>query len=189
MKFIFSIIFFSFIIVFQIKAQKIQRKDAVQALNFIDSLIIPLKPAANNLVAYFQKANAHANTTNNYKLHKNRIDSLTQYYNALILVYDKAIKNATLNKTLNNFQSLKSNFLNLLTEGRKPWVKIIPVYIKMFKNGRTSLSISEQNLIDISGSIFNSSAQKALEWSNVVAAQEDEIAKKYNLQLYNDSYK
>lgn len=174
---------------FHVRAQKIQRKDAVQALNFIDSAIIPLKPSANNLVAYFQKIISEAGPANNYLLAKTKTDSLEQYYKKLILVYDNAIKNTKLNSALNKFPGLKTNFLNLLTEGRKPWAQIIPVYIRMFNKGRNSLSAADQNLIDISGSVFNSSGERALEWSDMVNTQEQEIAKKYNLQNTGDSYK
>ena len=173
----------------QSNAQIIQRKDAADALNFIDSLTNPLKPSANNVVAYNQHLKSIANKAGNYRLPKNQIDSLKAYYNILIGAYNHAIKKTTQNKTIDKFTGLKNKFLNLLTEGRKPWLTIIPVYIKMYTIGQSALSVPEQNIINQAGSIYMTSATKAIECAKIVATQEDEIEKKYHLELYGDLYK
>ena len=173
----------------QLSGQVIQRKDAADAINFIDSLPNPLKPSANNLVAYFQKIKPLASKTNNYILPLNKIDSLKQYYSILLEAYNNAIKMATQNKTIDKFAGLKSKFLNLLIEGRKPWMTVIPVHIKMFTKGRNALNSIEQNQIDKTSSTFMTSETKALEWAKIVATQEDEIEKKYHLELHGDLYK
>ena len=173
----------------QLNGQVIQRKDAADVINFIDSLPNPLKPSANNLVAYFHKIKSLANKTNNYILPVNQIDSLKQYYSILLDAYNNAIKMATQNKTIDKFAGLKNKFLNLLIEGRKPWITVIPVHIKMFTKGRNALNSFEQKQIDKTSSIFMSAATKTLEWAKIVATQEDEIEKKYHLVLHGELYK
>lgn len=186
----FILVSFSTLILFwRSEAQVIERKDAAEAINFIDNLTIPLKPSANNLVAYFHKLNTNANAINNYKLPNKQIDSLKEYYNILITEYDKAISAATQNKTIDKFQGLKGNFLKLLNEGRKPWATIIPVHIKMFTKGKSNLNIYEQSVTSKRGLIFKKSAEKTLEWAKVVAIQEDIIEKKYHLELIGELYK
>ena len=188
MKWLILNICFLFASLHNLKAQKVEKRDAADALNFIDNLTNPLKPSANNLTAYFHKLESISNAGNDYRLSDVQIASLRSYYDNLIAVYDKAIKKATKNKTIDKFEGLKDNFLKLLKEGRKPWATIIPIYLKMFKKGKTLLSISEQNIISKSGSLFISSADKALNWAKLVAIQEDEIEKQYHLELIKDLY-
>ena len=189
MKTSFILTIFLLVFFIQLKAQKIERRDAAEALNFIDNLPNPLKPAANNLVAYLQKIKANSKAVNDYIVPNNQIDSLKKYYNILIKSYAKAINEATQNKTIDKFQGLKSNFLKLLTAGQKPWVTVIPVYIKMFTKGKSKMSISEQDIISKASSILMNGATTALEYAKVVAIQEDEIEKKYHLELVGDLYK
>lgn len=189
MKISFILTIFSLVFFIQLKAQKIERKDAAEALNFIDNLPNPLKPSANNLVAYLQKLKINSKATYDYIVPNNQIDSLKEYYNTLIKAYAKAINKATQNKTIDKFQGLKSNFLKLLTTGRKPWVTVIPVYLKMFTKGKSKMSISEQDIISKASSILMNSAKTVLEYARVVTIQEDEIEKKYHLELVGDLYK
>jgi len=169
--------------------QKIQRRDAAHVLNLIDGSTDPLGPPAGRLVAYYKELNIAANTGNNFKLQSSQVDSLQEYYDTLILVYDNAIKDITRDRTLDKFGDLKSNFLSLLDKGREPWRVVIPVHIKMFKLGRSVLNLPEQNIISTKDSIFKNSAMVSLEWAKIVAIREDEIEKQYHLELYNGSYR
>ncbi len=180
---------FALINLYHLNAQVVVRKDAADALNFIDNLTVPLKPAANNLVAYFHKLNGNANTKNNYKLPIDQIDSLQKYYNILITEYDKAINAAKQNKSIDKFQGLESNLLKLLNEGRKPWATVITVYLIMFSKGKSYLNSSEQRLVAKREMIFKTSAEETLEWAKVVAIQLDQIEKKYHLEFKDDLYK
>ncbi|HEY6504491.1 MAG TPA: hypothetical protein VIZ28_11000, partial [Chitinophagaceae bacterium] len=67
-------------------------------LNALDSLAETLEPPANSLVAYFKKVNMIATEDNDYKLQNEQSDSLTRYFDALILVYDQAARHVTENK-------------------------------------------------------------------------------------------
>jgi hypothetical protein len=184
--FIFN--FISAIASCQSNGQKNSRKDVANFVNSIDSLTNTLGPAANNLIAYFKKVNAIAQSNKNYQLIENQIDSLKYYYEILIFNYDNAIRITGLLKKLNDTDSLRNSFLTLLKKGKEPWSAIIPKYLKAFKGGWNSISESEQIIIVTSDSIFINSAGIALEWSQIVAAQEESLIKKYRLTLYNDVY-
>lgn len=171
-----------------IEAQNIRKKEAADVVNFIDTLVDPLKPSAYSLLTYFQKLKSVASETNHYKLSSNQTDSLTRYYENLMTAYDYAIMKATQNKTIDKFIGLKKKFLNMLQEGKKPWNTIMPAYINLFTKGQLNISVSEQNIITESSSIFMSSANKVLEYAKILADQEDEIEKKYHLQLHGDLY-
>ncbi len=172
-----------------LNAQNIQKKDAADAINFIDTLTNPLKPAAYDLITIHRELKSVANNVTDYKLSNNQIDSLKKYYNILKSAYSHAIKQATLNKKIDKFLGLKSKFLNMLNEGQKPWITVIPIYIEMYTKGKSAISISEQNLLANSGSLFMDSAKKALEYAKILATQEDEIENKYKLELHNDLYR
>lgn len=48
----------------------------------------------------------------------------------------------------------------------------------MYTNGQSALSVAEQNIINQAGSIYMTSATKALECAKIVATQEGKIGKK-----------
>ncbi len=188
MKLVLLIFMCSLSYLSQLKAQKIDRKVAASALNFIDGISIPLKSPANKVSAYLQTLKKKTDAANDYKLPSNQTDSLKKYYSVLISEYDNAIKKATLYQTIDKFQDLKRNLLSLLNEGRKPWATVIPVYIKMFTKGRSSLSAAERELLVNSSSIFTNSTEKTREWAKIVAIQLDDIEKKYHLELRDGLY-
>jgi len=178
MKFLFLIYYFSFSVSCRNNSKNFKRTNAQKVLNALDSLTETLGPPASSLVAYFQQISKMANEDNDYKLQKEQIDSLTQYFDALKLVYDQATLYVTENKTIGKFQILKNNFIELLKLGKEPWIKVIPVQLKMFKNGQTSLSISEQNTVTSTGTIFKTSAEKNLKRAKMLTTQEDDLKKK-----------
>jgi hypothetical protein len=188
-RIIFISNFISTLISCQSNGQKNDRKDAVNFVNSIDSLTNTLGPPANNLVAYFKKVIVIAKTNKNYQLIDNQIDSLKYYYETLIFNYDNAISITTLLKKFDTADSLRNNFLTLLKKGKEPWAMIIPIYIKVFREGWDSISDSEQNIIVTSDSIFNNSGRTELKWSQIVDEQEKLLIKKYRLTLHNDVYR
>jgi hypothetical protein len=188
-RIIFIFYFISFMASCESDGQKNNRKDVANFINSIDSLTNTLGPSANNLIAYFKKVDLIAKTNNDYQLVGTQIDSLKYYYETLILNYENAIRITTLFKTSDDPDSLRNSFLTLLKKGKEPWAMIIPTYIKQFREGWSSMSASEQNIVVTSGSIFKDLGRIALEWSQIVAEQEESLIKKYHLELYNGAYR
>ena len=182
-----SIYYISLLISCQQSGQKIQRKDAADAINLIDSLTTTLGEPANKLVAYSKSLTAELLPDN--KLKKNLLDTFNIFYNRLISSYENAIQEVTNDKTIAKFKELQNNFLVLLNKGKEPWMATVPVQIKMYKEGLSSLTISEQKIFKTKQSIMMSSASIVLEWAKIVAEQEDELEKKYHLELINDKYR
>jgi hypothetical protein len=187
MKIGISIYFISLLISCQSSGQKIQRKDAAYAINLIDSLTTTLGDPANKLVAYSKSLSTEMSLDN--KVEKTLVDTMQIYYNALISSYEKAIEEITNNETLAKFKEMQSNFLVLLNKGKEPWVVTVPVQIKMYREGWDSLSIAEQEIFKTKESFMMKSASVVLEWAKIVAVQEDELEKKYHLELINDKYR
>ena len=187
MKIGISIYFISLLISCQSSGQKIQRKDAAYAINLIDSLTTTLGDPANKLVAYSKSLSTEMSLDN--KVEKTLVDTMQIYYNALISSYEKAIEEITNNETLAKFKEMQSNFLVLLNKGKEPWVLTVPVQIKMYREGWDSLSIAEQEIFKTKESFMMKSASVVLEWAKIVAVQEDELEKKYHLELINDKYR
>lgn len=172
----------------QSQSQNITRRDAADAINFIDNLTTPLKPAADDVVFYWQSMKIKANKSPDGKLPGNEVDSLKHYYKTLTKAYQNAIALATQNKTINKFMGLKQKLLNMLNEGQSPWIKVIPVYIKLFSKGEGGITNADKQVISNAGNILMASANKVLEFAKILAIQEDEIEKKYHLELRNDVY-
>lgn len=187
MKIGISIYFISLLISCQSSGQKIQRKDAAYAINLIDSLTTTLGDPANKLVAYSKSLSKEMSLDN--KVEKTLVDTMQIYYNALISSYEKAIQEITNNETLAKFKEMQSNFLVLLNKGKEPWAVTVPVQIKMFRKGWDSLSIKEQEIFKTKEIFMMKSASEVLEWAKIVAMQEDELEKKYHLELINDKYR
>ena len=117
------------------------------------------------------------------------VDTMQIYFNALISSYEKAIQEITNNEKIAKCKEIQSNFLVLLNKGKEPWVVTVPVQIKMYREGWNSLSLPEQEIFKTKESFMMKSASLVLEWAKIVAEQEDELEKKYHLELINDKYR
>jgi len=154
-------------------------------IHFIDSTTEMLGLPATELGLYLGKVKTVAMTKKNRQVDDSLVDSLQIYYNELVNTYDKAIQNTSFLYEVGGSDSIKNNFIILLQKGEKPWTTVIPVYIKLFKQGLSSLTSEEKNVIKTAGSIFLKSGQDALVWSKMLGAQMDEFEKKYNLKSPN----
>jgi hypothetical protein len=165
------------------------RRDNVKLINSIDSLTTILGPPANNLVAYFKEVTIVAKNNKDYLLSEKQVDSLKFYFENLSSQYADATRFISLLKTYDSVDSsLKSSFLTVLENGKAPWNMTMPVYLKIYKNGQGSLSDTEKDIIANTATIFKGSAKAVLQWTGIVAEQEESFVKTYNLKFYNGKY-
>ena len=167
---------------------QIQRQDAVNSLNFIDSLTKPMQVTGTNLANYIQKLVRITTEENDYKLPYSHIDTLKNYYNNLLESYDLALLKTREYTLINKFDSLKNNLIALLEEGRNVWSIIVPIKIKMYSFGLSSLNVGELRIFANADSIYKDSEKKLALLIWVIAKQESEIENEYHLEFVNNLY-
>lgn len=168
------------------KKEKDYRKEAAHILNSIDSLTDAVGPPGKNLVRYFKEVSVIAKSKPDHKLDEDQIDSLNIYYQSLTSGYENALRIMPLTNHFKEGNILINNFLTLMKKGREPWQTVIPVYLKVFKEGANSANPNEMKIIDSTSDIFLSSGEEVLRWSEFVGEEMEKMEKKYRL-VYSDS--
>ncbi len=164
------------------------RKEAAHLVNTINTTTDTLGKLEDAVSRHLNKLLMMAKSHNNYQPGSKDVDSLEYYYEKLISFYDRTTIKAYKLKGAGSSVKLKNHFLRLLKNGKAPWVKIIPAFLKGFRNGWPSLNQSEQNRIDSAGPIFRQANELTEQLLIIISEQKDILIKQFGLQYADGVY-
>lgn len=165
------------------------RKEAANLVNTINRSKDTLAKLELTVSRYFNKILMLAKPGNKYQPGVTDVDSLEYYYKNLIAYYDSSIRKVYTNKAFDLSARLKQDFLRLLKKGKEPWVMTIPVYLRGFRNGWSSLNLSEKNSIDSVGPVFRNAAETTEKRLKRINSQMDILINKYGLKKVDGIYR